>query len=151
MLTGLAAVRDVLAQKRIALIGVSRSDRDFSRYIFRELRNRGYDVVPVNRRADSIDGAPCFPTIADVQPSVDAAIVMTSRATAEGVVRDCDAAGVKRIWLSRGVKSPSALDYCHARDITCVYGECPMMFLPEGEWFHSLHKAVRILTRTYPV
>jgi len=39
---------DFLAQRRIALVGVSRDPRDLSRALFRELRGRGYDVVPVH-------------------------------------------------------------------------------------------------------
>ncbi len=38
--------REFLAQKRIALVGVSRQEKDFSRMVLRELVRRGYDVVP---------------------------------------------------------------------------------------------------------
>ncbi len=37
-----------LALKRVAMVGVSRDPRDFSRMLFREMKKRGYDMVPVN-------------------------------------------------------------------------------------------------------
>jgi predicted CoA-binding protein len=37
-----------LASKRIAFIGLSHNPKDFSRHLFREFVEHGYDVVPVN-------------------------------------------------------------------------------------------------------
>ena len=48
MTTLAVRANEFLAQRRIALVGVSRDPRDLSRTLFRELRRRGYDVVPVN-------------------------------------------------------------------------------------------------------
>ena len=48
MTTLAVRANEFLAQRRIALVGVSRNPRDLSRTLFRELRRRGYDVVPVN-------------------------------------------------------------------------------------------------------
>jgi len=39
-------VEDFLALKRIAMVGVSRDPKDFSRHLFREMYSRGYDMVP---------------------------------------------------------------------------------------------------------
>ncbi len=44
----LETIEDFLAQKRIAMVGVSRHPKDFSADLFQELRRRGYDMVPVN-------------------------------------------------------------------------------------------------------
>jgi predicted CoA-binding protein len=49
-----------LAQKRIAMIGISRNPKDFSASLFSELERRGYDIVPVNPKASEVMGRPCF-------------------------------------------------------------------------------------------
>ena len=41
----LETIEDFLAQKRIAMIGVSHNPKDFSADLFQELRLRGYDMV----------------------------------------------------------------------------------------------------------
>ena len=51
MTTTLDDVRDFLAQRRIAFVGLSRDPKHFSRVVFREMSQRGYDVVPVNPAA----------------------------------------------------------------------------------------------------
>ena len=44
----LEIINDFLAQKRIAMVGISREPRNFSVSLFQELCRRGYDMVPVN-------------------------------------------------------------------------------------------------------
>jgi len=147
-------VRDFLGQKRIAVVGVSREPKDFSRSLFRELRERGYDAVPVNPDAREIEGQPCFARIGDVQPPVDGALLMTSPAVTEKVVHDCADAGVRRVWMYRGggpgAVAPAAVQFCESNGISVVPGECPFMFLPDTQWFHRFHGFVKKITGSYP-
>jgi predicted CoA-binding protein len=58
----LEIIEDFLAQKRIALVGLSRQPKDFSVMLFEELCRRGYDVVPVNPgAAEKLWGGPALP------------------------------------------------------------------------------------------
>ena len=41
-------VQAFLASRRIALVGFSRNPKDFSRMLDQQLRERGYEVVPVH-------------------------------------------------------------------------------------------------------
>jgi predicted CoA-binding protein len=53
-------IEDFLAENRIAMVGVSREPKGFSRMLFEELSKRGYDMVPVNPNAPEVLGRPCF-------------------------------------------------------------------------------------------
>ena len=143
MTTQAMVANDFLGQRRIALVGVSRDPRDLSRTLFRELRGRGYDVVPVHPTLDSADGVPCARRLQDVQPPVDGALLMTPPAATEQVVRDCAEAGVARVWMhrgaGRGAVSPTAVAYCRDHGIAVVEGACPFMFLPEAGFVRRTH------------
>ena len=145
-----AAIEDFLSYRRLAIIGVSRDPRDFSRTVFKEFQDRGYDVHAVNPAAD----AKCHRRVADIQPPVEAAIVMTPAAKSESVVRECAAAGVRRVWLYRavgqGAVSADALKACDELGIEVVSGECPFMFLSGAGWIHSVHALCRKFVGTYP-
>ena len=153
-MSSMALVQDFLGQKRLAVVGVSRKPEDFSRKLFLELRDRGYDVVPVNPEAAEIDGQKCFAHLQDVQPPVDGALLMTSPSASETVVQECASAGIKRVWMYRaagdGAVSPQAVRFCESHSISIIPGECPLMFLPHGAWFHRLHGVVRKITGKYP-
>jgi len=134
---------EFLSHRRLALAGVSRDPRSFSRVLFRELRARGYDVVPINPAGGSIDGVPCLPRLQDVDPAVEGALLLTPPDATAQVVRECADAGVHRVWMHQGIgagsASPAALALCEERGIAAVTGACAFMFLPDAGWVHRLH------------
>lgn len=153
-MTTLAQIDRFLAHKRIAFVGVSRNPQDFSRQLFRDMQARGYDMVPVNPGGDEIEGKHCFNTVREIQPPVEAALIMTPpRATAE-IVRDCDGAGIHDVWLhrggGRGSVSDEAVHYCGSHGMAAVAGYCPYMFLPDTALFHQVHAFALKLRGRYP-
>lgn len=144
-----AVIDDFLKQKRLALVGVSRKPQAFQNVIFRTLRQRGYEVVPVNPNSQEIEGLPCYPSVRELPKPVDGVLVMVPAARAADVVRDCQEAGVPRVWLHRGAGagavSTEAVALARQAGMALVDGACPMMFL--GGWVHQVH---RFFTRLDP-
>jgi predicted CoA-binding protein len=138
---------DFLGRKRLALVGVSREPRDFSRGVFRAMLAHGYDLVPVNPGGGTIEGIPCVRRVQDITPPVEGALVMTRAEQSEQIVRDCAEAGVPRVWLHRGVGpgsvSAAAVALCREKGIAVVEGECPFMFLPASGFVHRAHGLFR--------
>ena len=153
-MTTIQDVQDFLALHRIAMVGVSRNPKDFSRLLFREMCNRGYDVVPINLEADVIDGRECFHSLRAVKEPVEGALVLTPCQATLQVVQDCAAAGIRSIWIYRaggqGAVSAEATAYCAENGIRVVNGYCPFMFLPETKFVHRLHGFIQKIMRRYP-
>ena len=151
MTTRAVLANEFLAERRLAVVGVSRDPKDFSRGLFRELLRRGYDVVPVNPAGGEIEGRPCAAGVQDVAPPVAGVLVMTRSEVSEQVVRDCAEAGVAKVWLHRGIGpgavSRAAVDFCRLHGIAVVEGECPYMFLPVSGFVHRAHGFIRRLSR----
>jgi predicted CoA-binding protein len=147
-------VQEFLASRRIALVGFSRTPKDFSRMLDAQFRARGYEVVPVHPEGGERDGRFCFPRVSAIEPAVDAALVIVPSSLAEAVVRDCLDAGVRRIWFHRGAgkgsASPEALALCMSRGVTPVADLCPLMALPGTSWPHRLHGWFRMQGRQAP-
>lgn len=151
----MAAIDEFLSLKRIALVGVSRNEEDFSRVLFRELAGRGYDVVPVNPNAAEIEGRPCFSNVVSIEPHVQGVLVMTPANLSASVVKDCADANISRVWLHRGAGlgavSPEAVALAKTHKMTVIDGECPFMFLKDTAWFHNFHRGWRKITGRYPL
>jgi predicted CoA-binding protein len=154
MTTLAVRANDFLGQRRIALVGVSRDPRDLSRTLFKELRARGYDVVPVHPSLESVDGVACARRLQDVRPRVDGALLMTPPLVTDRVVRDCTEAGVTRVWMHRGAGqgavNPVAVSYCRDHGIAVVDGACPFMFLPRAGFVHRTHAWLARLIHRHP-
>src|SRR5215470_5254202 len=150
----LDTIQDFLAQKRIAIVGISHDRRNLSVLLAKELANRGYDVVPVNPALSVILGRRCYARVQDIEPPVDAALLMTSSQVTETVVQDCAEAGIHRVWMYRGggqgAVSTKAIEFCNQRGMCIVPGEWPYMFLPKSGGVHSFHGFLRKLFRRYP-
>ncbi len=152
--SSLGAIQNFLAEKRIAMIGVSRDPKSFSVSLFDELCRRGYEVIPVNPNVPNVKGHRCFAHVQDVQPPVAAALLMTSPQATEKVVADCAEAGIRQIWMYRaggsGAVSPKAVAFCRAKGIEVIPGECPFMFLPGAGGVHRFHGFFRKITGRFP-
>ena len=150
----LESIEDFLSQKRIAMAGVSRDPGSFSVKLFEEFCRRGYDVVPVNPNAEEVEGRRCFAHVQDVEPPVDAVLLMTSPDVTNTVVSDCAKAGVRRVWMysagGKGAVSGQAMQFCRDHGIEVIPGECPYMFLPNAGGVHRFHGMVRKITGRYP-
>ncbi len=143
----LARAHAFLELDRIAVVGVSRDPRAFSRAVLRALVHHGYDAVPVHPAVPELEGRRCFAHIAEAVPRVQAALVLTPPAVAAVVARDCLAAGVREIWFHRGAgpgaATPEAVALCRAAGVEPITDLCPFMVLPEAGWIHRIHARFR--------
>ena len=134
-------VEEFLSSRRIAVVGVSHDPKDFSQSLYRAFRERGYDVVPVNPNARQVEGEHCYGRLRDIDPPVEAALLMTSPAVSEYVVKDCIAQRIERVWLYR--HSPAAESLAAGAGLKMVAGECPFMFLQNTGFIHRVHRWFR--------
>ncbi len=148
------AVDDFLAQKRIAVFGVSRDSAQAANLVYRNLRKASYEVFAVNPNAAQVEGDPCYADLRSIPGGVDAAVVATTPETTDSVVRACAEQGVSRVWMHRsfgkGSVSAEAAAFCRERGITVIAGACPNMFLPGTDAGHRCMRFVLKLTGGLP-
>jgi predicted CoA-binding protein len=137
-----AMVTDFVAQRKLAVVGVSRQGRKFGNTAFRELKAKGYKLVPVHPQAETIEGERCYPNLASLPEPVDGVLVVVPPAETEKVVREAAAAGIKRVWMQQGAESPAAIKFCQENGLNTVHGECILMFAEPTAWFHRAHRWV---------
>lgn len=142
----------VLADDRIAIVGVSRNPTHYSRLVFDEFRRRGHRVFAVNPNAPEIDFTEAVARIADLDPAPAAAILLTPPSEVEGAAADCIAAGVERVWIRRPAKPGSpeklATEQLQRNGIPVITGVCPFMVLPDTALFHRFHGLIARWTNT---
>lgn len=143
------AVDEFLAEKRLAVVGVSRSPRDYTRLVLREFRSRGYQAIPVNPNATEIEGERCYAHIGEIDPPVEAALLLTAPAASGAVLADCARAGIRRVWMYRGA-GPGAGAFCREHEMSLIAGYCPLMFLPNIGGIHRFHGFLLKIAGRYP-
>ncbi|HEY3357442.1 MAG TPA: CoA-binding protein [Polyangia bacterium] len=135
-----AVIDDFLAQRSLALVGVSASGKKFGNAIRKELAQKGYTLHLVHPRADQIEGQPCARTLAEVADKVGGVVLVTPPAETERLVREAAAAGLRRVWMQQGAESPEAIRLCEELGLSAVHGHCILMFAEPAMWFHRAHR-----------
>lgn len=150
-------VHDFLAQKRIAVAGVSRdnSHHPAGNLIYRRLKKTGHEVFAVNPNMSSFEGDRCYPDLRSIPGGVDGVVIITRPQTTEQIVHDCDAAGVRRVWMHQSMAkgssvSPEAVEFCRQHDISVIAGACPMMFGEGVDFGHTCMRWMMKLTGGLP-
>ena len=145
------SIDNFLRLRRIAVVGVSRNDKTDSRMLWKELKKRGYDLVPVNPNAGTIDGVPFCADISSIEPPPEGVLLMVPATQSLEAVQQAVRRGVKSIWFYRGAAghgavSPEAVELATKSGCEVVPGECPFMYLPKTGFPHSWHRGFRALT-----
>ncbi len=149
-------VKDFLAQRRIAVAGVSRTRKDAAgNLIYRRLRDRGYQVFPINPNAGTVEGDPSYRDLGAIPRGVDGVVIATRPQLTEEIVRQCPAAGVRRVWMHSSMAhgasvSATAAEFCRANGITVIAGACPLMFGQTGDFGHKCMRWMMGLTGRLP-
>lgn len=134
-------VQEFLAQKVIAVVGVSDKRETGCNLNYRKFKESGHRVHAVNPRISTYDGAPCYPDLKSIPERPDAVFMLTGPRVTEQMVQQCVELGIKHVWmhclmgtkpgLSAGTTSvsQSAVEMCRANGITVIPGSCPAQFI----------------------
>ncbi|MCL4709481.1 CoA-binding protein [bacterium] len=141
-MTTKTAVEDFVAQRTLALVGVSRRGKKFGNMALQALKAKGYRVFPVHPHADQIEGEPCFPSLSALPEPVEGVLIVVPPEETDKVVREAAAAGIRRVWMQQGAESQAAIRFCEEHGIRVVQGECILMFAQPVVSFHRFHRWV---------
>lgn len=149
-------VENFLAQKSIAVVGVSDKRETGCNLAYKNFKESGYRVYAVNPRMTTYDGATCYPDLKSVPEIPDAVFLLTSPKVTEEIVRQCAELGIKHVWMHclMGTKpglaasmtsvSQEAVQVCRENGIAVIPGSCPNQFL-KPDFGHAL---MRVMMRT---
>jgi hypothetical protein len=150
-------VQDFLAQRKIAVVGVSDKRDTGCNLAYKRFKENGYQVYAVNPRINTFDGAPCYPDLKSIPEKPDAVFILTSPKVSEQIVQQCVDLSIKHVWMHcmMGTKpglaasmtsvSQSAVETCKANGISVIPGSCPNQFL-KPDFGHGM---MRVMWRAF--
>ncbi len=129
-------IADFLAGDLFAVAGAS-TDRDkYGNKVLRAYQQKGYDVVPLNPKADSVEGVKAVASLHDIGRPVHGLSIVTPPAVTEKVVADAIELGIQHIWMQPGAESESAIAAAQQAGINVIHsGPCILVVMG----FHDQH------------
>jgi uncharacterized protein len=146
-------VQDFLAQKKIAVVGVSDKRETGCNLAYNKFKENGYQVFPVNPRISTFNGATCYPDLKSIPDKPEAVFILASPKVTDQIVQQCVDLGIKHVWMHcmMGTKpglaasmtsvSQEAVELCKANGITVIPGSCPNQFL-KPDFGHAMMRGL---------
>ena len=146
-------VQDFLAQKTIAVVGVSNKRETGCNSNYLKFKSAGYRVYAVSPHITTHHGDPCYPDLKSLPEKPDAVFILASPRVTDQIVAECVELGVKHVWMHclMGTKpgaaggmtsvSPQAVELCRQNGISVIPGSCPNQFL-DPDFGHALMRGL---------
>ncbi len=135
-----ARIEGFVAQRRLALVGVSTSGRKYGNFALKDLRKRGYEVSVVHPTAEKIGEDECFPSLKALEGQIDGVVICVPSTAAVGVLDDAAAIGLEHVWLQQGSASDELLAHAAKLGLNPVRGRCILMYAPPVGPLHGVHR-----------
>jgi len=117
----LALLREV---KTIAVLGLSDNPARPSYRVAQALQGFGYRIIPVRPAQTEVLGEKAYAKLADLPATPDLVDVFRAPEHVPGIVDECIAKGVGRLWLQEGVVNEAAAEKARAAGMTVVMDRC---------------------------
>jgi len=145
----LEKINKFLNCKKFAIAGVSRNEKKFGNIVYKELKKKSYNIVPVNPYLDTYEVEKCYRSIRESPPDIEAIIIVTKPEITHSVVKEAVEKGIKHIFLQRGAQNDEAVDYAEENSVNIIQKQCIIMFAnPSG--VHKFHRSILKLFGQYP-
>ena len=118
-------LREILELETIAVVGCSSTPGKAAHDVPKFMRQRGYDIVPVNPYADEIFGKDVYDSLAAVEETVELVDVFRPSEEVAGIVDEAlGREDVEAVWTQLGIRDPAAGERVEAAGKRYVEDRC---------------------------
>lgn len=126
MNTGL--IKDFLRKENVfAVVGVSKDPEKYGHQVFKDLKEAGYAVYPVNPHIDEVLGDRCYHSLSELPETPDVVDTVVPPAVTEKIVEECKELEIDKVWMQPGSESEKAIEFCEQNGIKVVHDACVMV------------------------
>src|SRR5690554_6828191 len=143
-------IQKFLSAENIAIAGASRNPQKFGGTVVKELKNKGYNLFPVNPNAREIQGIKCFQSVTDLPDEVKHLIIVTPKSKTFTVAQQAIDKKMETIWIQQFSETPDSVDLIHKAGIKLIQKKCILMFAEPVEGPHKFHRFLFKLFGRYP-
>lgn len=117
-------IRRVLTRKKVAIVGLSGNELRASNFVGRYLLIRGYDVVPVNPREDTIFGETSYKSLTDIPVPIDTVDVFRRPDAIPAIAEEAVSIGAGCLWTQFGIVSEEGAKIASDGGLDVVMDRC---------------------------
>lgn len=149
-MTTLNEIQKFLSHKKVAVAGASRNPKKFGGTVFKELKEKGFELYPINPNAVEIQGVKCYDSVESLPEEVQYLYIVTPRAETELIAKAAVKKGMRMVWIQQKSDTPEAVKAITEANISLIHKKCILMFVDPVKAPHNVHRFFSKLFGGYP-
>jgi uncharacterized protein len=118
-------IRDILKKaKRIAVVGLSDNPERTSYMVSKAMQDAGYEIIPVNPKADEILGVKAVKSLKEIDGHVDIVNVFRRSEHLFAVAKEFVEIDADIYWAQQGLVDEEAYNFLKEKDYTVIMDRC---------------------------
>ncbi len=118
-------IKEILkSTKVVALVGISEDNTKPSHKVGKFLKSKGYKVIPVNPKHDTIIGEKSYTNLLDIPDEIDVVDIFRKPEAVDEIVDEAIKKGVKVVWMQEGVINEKASKKAKDAGLKVVMDRC---------------------------
>ena len=123
-------INTFLASPVFGVAGASTNRDKYGNKVLRCYLQNNRKAVPINPRADQIEGVACVSSVRDLPDEVKSLSMITPPKITEQLVEEAIGKGIENIWMQPGAESPTAVRRCEEAGVNVIAdGSCLLVVL----------------------
>jgi len=119
-----AEIKNFLTLKKVAVIGMSRTESKAAHFVPKYLSENGFDIIPINPNSNEILNRKCYKEITELDGEIDIVDVFRPSEDVLPFVKEAIKKNPKVIWLQEGIHNEEAENLAREHGIDVVFNRC---------------------------
>ena len=118
-------IKEYLKKNNVfAVVGASRNPNKYGYKVYKDLKNAGYEVYPINPKADEVLEDKSYSNLKELPKIPDVVDIVVPPKITEKIVAECKKLKIKKIWMQPGSESKESIEYCKKYGIDVLHDVC---------------------------
>ncbi|HRW61939.1 MAG TPA: CoA-binding protein [Bacteroidales bacterium] len=131
-----------LESRKIAVAGVSANTKKFGYAVFNELRQKGFDICPINPKLEELDGIKCYASVNQIPDGYQKLFIVTPKTETDRIIEDAARKGIKHIWVQQMSNTTETKKIAKDNGVELIDKECIFMFAEPVNSIHKFHRGL---------
>ena len=120
---------EMLVQKVWSVIGVTPNQQKFGYKIWKKLRQRNYEVYPINPKYTDVEGEKCYSTLKELPKKPDVVNFVVSPKVSLETLDIAKELGIKYLWFQPGTADEEVINRAENMGFEIVFHDCVLVAL----------------------
>ncbi len=119
----------MLNKKIWTVIGATPNPEKFGYKIYQRLKEKGYEVYPLNPKYDKINQDKCYKNIAELPVKPDCVNIVVPPKVSKKAIEEIAQNDIQYIWFQPGSFDEETLQIAKEKELHAVYNSCVLIEL----------------------